>query len=126
MINVDKKILFIEDDPDQLMIFQTKFDMERMFLITATESKRAMELAKREKPKLILLDLILRNENGFDILVELKKNEQTKDIPVIVFTNYVSKESRERANELGAIDYIVKTQVTPSEVVERVRKIIGE
>ncbi len=119
-----KKILFIEDDPDQLLIYESKFSLEGFLMITATEGGRGIELARREEPGLILLDLLLRNENGLDILEKLKQDPKTKDIPVIVFTNFDTQESKQQAKELGALEYIVKTQVTPGEIVSKVKKII--
>lgn len=119
-----KKILFIEDDPDQLLIYESKFSLEGFLMIVATEGDRGIELARREQPGLILLDLLLRNENGLDILEKLKQDSKTKDIPVIVFTNFDTQEAKQKAKELGALEYIVKTQVTPGEIVEKVKKVI--
>jgi DNA-binding response OmpR family regulator len=119
-----KKILFIEDDPDQILIYQSKFELEGLFMITATEGRRGVDLARREKPDLILLDLLLRNEDGLDVLAKLKESPKTKEIPVIVFTNFDTEEARQRALELGAIDYIVKAQFTPTEIVNKIKKIL--
>ncbi len=119
-----KKILFIEDDPDQLMIYQSKFDLEGFSMISADNKEDGINLACQEKPDLILLDLLLRNENGMDVLKELKENPATQEIPVIVFTNFDTPDSKEQARKLGALEYIVKTQITPGEVVEKIKKLI--
>ncbi len=122
----NKKILLVEDDPDQILIYQSKFELEGFFLIVADNLARTMDFALNDKPDLILLDLLLRNENGLDILEKLKQNSKTKKIPVIVFTNFDTEKSQDRALKLGAIDYIVKAKVTPSEIVEKVRRIIKQ
>ena len=122
----NKKILLVEDDPDQILIYQSKFELEGFFLIVADNLAIAMDFALNDKPDLILLDLLLRNENGLDILEKLKQNSKTKKIPVIVFTNFNTEKSKDKAIELGAIDYIVKAKVTPNEIVKKVRRIIEQ
>lgn len=118
------KILFVEDDPDQIVMYQTKFELEGLLLLAARDGKEAMEMARRDKPNLILMDLLLRHENGVEIMEKLKVDSTTRDIPVIVFTNFDKKEYRQRAEELGALDYIVKAQVTPKEIVEKVKEVL--
>ncbi len=118
------KILLVEDDPDQILIYQSKFELEGFFLIVADNYKDAIKFALYDKPDLIMLDLLLGNENGLDVLDELKKNSKTSKIPVVVFTNFDTEETKDKAFKLGAIDYIVKAQVTPSEIVKKVRMII--
>ncbi|MFH0805269.1 MAG: response regulator [Patescibacteria group bacterium] len=122
----NKKILLVEDDPDQILIYQSKFELEGFFLIVADNIRRTMDFALNDKPDLILLDLLLKDENGLDILAKLKQNSKTKKIPVIVFTNFDTEKSQDKAIELGAIDYIVKAKVTPSEIVKKVRRIIEQ
>jgi len=122
----NKKILLVEDDPDQILIYQSKFELEGFFLIVADNLARTMDYALNDKPDLILLDLLLRKENGLDILAELKQSSKTKKIPVIVFTNFDTDESKDSALKLGAIDYIVKAKVTPSEIVKKVERIIEQ
>ncbi len=120
-----KTILFIEDDPDQVGIFQSKCELEGLSMITADSRDKAISLAKKNKPDLILLDLLLRTEDGLDVLEELKKEKDLANILVIVFTNYDTKESRQRAKELGATDYIIKAQTTPAEIVGIIKKKLG-
>ena len=122
--NKNFKILFIEDDPDQIMIYRNKFELEGFSFVSANNSQQAFEMIKKEKPDLVLLDLLLRNENGLDILAELKKKPGTRNITVIVFTNFDTPESREKALALGAVDYIVKAQVMPSEMIKKVKSCL--
>jgi len=120
-----QKILFIEDEPDHIAIYQTKLEDEGFSFASATNAKTALSFIEQDKPDLILLDLLLVDENGLEILAKLKNDEATKDIPVIVFTNYDEKEYRSEAIRLGAIDFIPKTGVTPDEMVGKIRKILG-
>lgn len=119
------KVLFIEDDKDQIMIYQNKFDLEGMNLVSAQDKQNALSLAKQELPDLIFLDLLLGNEDGFDVLKELKQDSQTKEIPVIVFTNFDTDEAREKSKDLGAEEYLLKARVTPEEVAEKVKQLVG-
>ena len=121
-----KKVLLVEDDPDQILIFQSKFELEGFFLIVADNYRDAIKFALYDKPDLIMLDLLLGNENGLDVLDELKKNPETNKIPVIVFTNFDTEETKDKAFKLGAIDYLVKAQVTPGEIVKKMKMLIEQ
>lgn len=121
-----KKILFVEDDPDQILMYQSKFEMENLLMIVAGSESETLKLSKAEQPDLILLDLLLREENGLDILKEIKKDSILAKIPVIIFTNYDKKELREEAMALGAVDFIIKAKTTPKEIVDRVKQEVGE
>ncbi|MBU1102060.1 response regulator [Patescibacteria group bacterium] len=120
-----KRILFVEDDPDQIFMYNAKFELEGLLLMVADNERDALKFARIENPDLILLDLLLRHENGLDILEKMKQDEKISKIPVLVFTNYDTKEYRERAAKLGAQEYIIKAQTTPSEIVKKIKKIVG-
>jgi len=120
-----KKILFIEDDPDQVLIYQTKAQMEGLSMMTTDTGEKAIQLARKEKPDLILLDLLLKGEDGLDVLERFREEKGFADIPVIVFTNYDTEECRQRAKKLGATDFVIKAQITPKEVVEMIKKRLG-
>ena len=120
------KVLLIEDDKDQIMIYQNKLELEEMKLISAEDKEEGLKLAEEEPPSLILLDLLLGNEDGLDILKELKKKKKTKEIPVIIFTNFDTEEARENCKNLGAEDYLLKARVTPDEVAEKIKQVAGQ
>lgn len=115
------KVLFIEDDPVQVMVMGAKFKIEGMSYVSACNGEEALNLAINEKPDIILLDILLGGENGLDIMEGFKKIKIVRDIPVIVFTNYAEKNSMSRAEELGAVDFIIKSGVTPKKMVEIVK-----
>jgi CheY-like chemotaxis protein len=116
------KVLFIEDDPVQVMVMGAKFEIEGISYISAGNGKDALELATKEKPDLILLDILLGGENGLDIMEKFKKTKLVKDIPIIVFTNYAEKKAMDRAKIMGAADFIIKSGVTPKKMVEIVKE----
>jgi DNA-binding response OmpR family regulator len=76
-------------------------------------------------PDLLLLDVVLPKRDGFEILAALRKNDRTKNLPVILLTNLGQKPDVERGLKLGANDYIIKAHYTPSEVVDRVNKVLS-
>lgn len=117
------KVLFVEDDPDQIFLYQKGFELESLTMIAARSGEEAEEKIKTEKPDVILLDILLKNENGLDIIENLQERNILGDIPVIIFTNYEKKEFRERAVKLGAIDYFLKSENVPEDIAKRVKWI---
>ena len=92
--------------------------------MTTTNGQEALKISRQEKPALILLDLNLPEIDGFTVLEELKGAKETKDIPVIVLTNFSNKEDINRCLNLGAKDYFVKSDTPISEVVKHVKKVL--
>jgi DNA-binding response OmpR family regulator len=121
-----KKILFIEDEAALQKTFRDVLEKEGYQMISALDGESGLRLARSEKPDLILLDLILPRKDGFEVLKELKEDEATKGIPVIVLTNLEDIESVEKAIDLGATTYLVKAQYTLEEVIQKVKKALGK
>lgn len=118
-------ILLVEDDIFLANIYKTKFTMEGFEVIHADNGESAIVEANRKKPDIILLDILLPKKDGFAVLTELKKeNSEVKDISVILLTNLGQKDDVEKGLEMGAEDYLIKAHFKPSEVVEKVRKIL--
>jgi DNA-binding response OmpR family regulator len=121
-----KKILLVEDDDFLVQMYATKLELENYTVIMATDGAKGLKLALKEKPDLVLLDLNLPIMDGFQVLEELKKNPDTKAIPVLVLTNYGQKENVDKCLNLGAEDYLIKAHFVPSEVVARIKKILNQ
>lgn len=117
-------VLLIEDDPDQIFMYQNKFELEGFALFSTRRGDEGIAAAKVRKPDIILLDLVLIAESGLDVLQKLKQDNETKKIPVVILTNLVKKEAMEKARTLGAADFVVKTDVMPGGVVQKVRDIL--
>ena len=120
-----KTILFIEDESALQKTFGDILSQEGYEVIPALDGETGLKLAKTKSPDLILLDLILPKLHGFEVLKELKKDPETKDIPIIVLTNLEGMGDVEKALELGATTYLVKVQYSLEEVVEKVKKTLG-
>ena len=121
-----KKILFIEDESTLQKTLGDVLAQEDYKVISALDGKIGLRLAKSEKPDLILLDLVLPKMHGFEILRELKKDPETEEIPVIILTNLEKMEDVEKAIELGAKTYVVKTQYKIEEIMDKIKKVLGE
>jgi len=118
------KVLLVEDDTFLSGMYVTKLGLENFAVSLASDGKLGLKMIKEELPDLILLDLILPKLSGFEILKEIKKEKKTKDIPVILLTNLGQKKDVEKGFALGANDYLIKAHFMPSEVVEKVKKMI--
>ncbi len=121
-----KTILFIEDESALQKTFSEVLDQEGYKVMSALDGELGLRLAKQKKPDLILLDLILPKIHGFEVLKELKGDEATKDIPVIVLTNLEGVGDVEKALELGATTYLVKATYSLEEVIGKIKKTLGE
>lgn len=118
------KILIIEDDSFLAGMYVTKLGMEHFETELAIDGKAGLEKAKRFLPNLILLDILLPKMNGFDVLKALKKMPETRDIPVILLTNLGQKSDVVKGLELGANDYLIKAHFMPSEVVDKIKRVL--
>jgi len=116
-----KRILFIEDESALQKTLGETLRENGYEVVSALDGESGVKLAKTKKPNLILLDLILPKLPGFEVLKQLKKEEETKDIPVIVLTNLEEVGDVEKAMELGATSYLVKANYSLKEVVDKVK-----
>ena len=118
------KILIIEDEPVHLNVMKAKLEYEGYQIVVATNGETGLELIKKEEPNLVLLDIILPQMDGFEVLTQLKKDEVK--IPVIVVSNSGQPVEIDRAMKLGAKDYLVKAEFNPADVLEKVEKVLGK
>jgi len=121
-----KKILFIEDEETLQRTFGDILQREKYEVVKALDGEIGLRLAKSEKPDLIILDLVLPKMHGFEVLKALKKNKETKDIPVLILTNLERPKDVEQALDLGATTYLVKTNYALEDVIDKVKKVLKE
>jgi DNA-binding response OmpR family regulator len=117
-------ILLVEDDTFLAGIYQKKFEMEGFKISVADNGEKGVVDAKKKKPDLILLDILLPKLDGFGVLQKLKQDPETKKIPVILLTNLGQKDDVEKGLEAGAVDYLIKAHFKPSEIVDKVKQIL--
>ncbi len=125
-MNGEKTILLIEDDQILLKMYTKKFSSEGFKVLSATDGAEALKILEGpEKPQIILADVMLPKMNGFEVLQSVKKNEATRNIPVILLTNLGGGEQdRAKGKSLGAADYLVKSEITPAQILEKVKNLI--
>lgn len=120
------KILLIEDDEILSRVLREELVDGGFKVESAMDGDEGEKKVKSEKPDLVLLDLILPKKHGFEVLAAIKKELETKDIPVIILTMLGSDDDIKKGLKLGANDYIVKSQHAISEIVEKVQKFFSQ
>lgn len=123
--NEQVHVLLVEDDAFLANIYQTKFEMEKFKVTHADNGEDGLAQAKKKKPDIILLDILMPKMDGFTVLQKLKEDGDLKDIPVILLTNLGQKDDVDKGLELGAVDYLIKAHFKPSETVAKVKKALG-
>ena len=118
-------VLIIEDDSDQVLMYEVEFELHGFEVHTAEEAEKGIQKAKEIQPDAILLDINMEGKNGLEVMEELNADEKTKNIPVLVFTNFGREKFESKARVLGARKFIPKTQMVPRQIVSEVSKVIG-
>lgn len=121
-----KKILFVEDEESLQKIVKETLEKSGYGVFSAVDGENGLTIAKKEKPDLILLDLILPQKDGFEVLKALKEDNTTADIPIIVLTNLEGSADIEKALSLGARTYLVKSNYSLDDVLLKVKNVFGE
>lgn len=118
------KILIIEDNADLVEMYDLKFTHEGFEVHTATDGEKGILAAVEHKPEIILLDLLMPNMDGFQVLKAIRDNTGL-GAKIIVLSNLGQQDQIQRAYDLGATEYLVKANYQPSEVVTKVREMLG-
>lgn len=131
-----QKVLLVEDEKSLIAMYQFAFEKSAFDLHVASTGDEALQIIANNHPDIILLDIFLpENENigmdfskheGLDVLESLRKNVEVSAIPVIILTNLDSPESRKRAAQLGAHEYILKTNILPKDIVKKVEELLAK
>ncbi len=119
------KILLVEDDANLRDIYTARFAAEQHQIVTASDGEEALAVAMREKPDVIVLDLMIPKISGFDVLDILRSTPEIKNAKVIIMTALSQDTDRARGESLGANKYLVKSQVTLEDVVKAVNDLLG-
>lgn len=119
-----KKICIVEDEPALLEMYKLKFSSEGYQVVTASNGEEGLKTIKKEKPDLVLLDLVMPRMDGYQVLAELRKDPDTVKTVVYIFSNLGQSSEVERGIAEGANGYFVKSNLTPSQLAEEVKKIL--
>ena len=117
-----KKILIVEDEKVLAEMYRDKLKAADFQVNLAFSSEEGIEILKKKKIDLVLLDILLPKENGITFLKKMKQVKNASKIPVVAFSNYDDSETKKEALKLGAKDYLIKTQFTPKELLEEIKK----
>jgi len=119
-----KKILIIEDDKFLAKMLSKMLESHGYDIAMASNGREGLLKVSTESPKLVLLDIILPDIDGFDLLETIKTDEKTKKTPVIILSNLGQQEDIKQGKNLGAQDYLVKSEIKLDQVVDKVRKYL--
>ena len=119
-----QKILIVEDDTFLANIYKTKFDMEGFKVSTAENGEAGLNDAIKKKPDIILLDILLPKMDGFAVLERLRAHPQMQKTPIILYSNLAHEDEITRAKTLGATEFIVKANLSPTEMVEKIKQYL--
>lgn len=119
------KILLVEDDKFLATAIGDKLTREDFEVSHAVNGVEALNFARAKTPDLVLLDLIMPQKTGFEVLAELKLDAKLKNVPVIILSNLGQDTDIAKAKSLGAVDYLVKSDVQLKEVVEKIKQVLA-
>jgi DNA-binding response OmpR family regulator len=122
---MNKKILLVEDDPFLIDIYTTKLSSSGFDAQVATKGEEAVRKMTDEEHDLVLLDVVLPQMDGWEILREVKEIKDKKGFKIFVLSNLSQKEEIEKGLSLGADKYLIKAHYTPSEVVEEIKEFLN-
>lgn len=120
------KILLIDDDEALTTIFTAALTKEGFAVVVTGTGQEGINKAKAETPDLVLLDQVLPDFSGNDVLKQLKLDDVTKNIPVIILSNFSQEELVKQAIDQGAAEYIFKYQVEPKDVIEKIKRVLNK
>lgn len=120
------KILIVDDDEAITMIYATALTKAGYQVISSTTGMGGVEKAKAEKPDLVLLDQVLTDIPGNEVLRTLKADPETRNMPVVILSNYTQNQQMKEAIQIGALDYMLKYQIDPEYLIERVSDLLKE
>ncbi len=119
----NKKILIIEDEDALASVLASKFKLEGFDVLIENNGESGLKEIEEWQPDLILLDIIMPVMNGYEVMEDLQKKDNK--IPIVVISNSGQDVEIEKIKKLGAVDYIIKTQINPGEVVEKAKKFLN-
>lgn len=120
-----KRILLVEDDNSLANVYVTRLQAEGFDVRHVSDGEEALANARTYKPDLVLLDVMMPKVSGFDVLDILRNTPETANLKVVMLTALSQQSDQDRAKSLGADDYLVKSQVVISDVVDRIRHHLG-
>ncbi|MGM0482606.1 MAG: response regulator [Patescibacteria group bacterium] len=120
-----KKILWVEDDNFLGSVISRRLKKEEAEVIHTNTGAKALEALNESTPDLVLLDVLLPDKDGFEVLEFIKSDERLKDVPVIMFSNLSQEENIEKSKDMGALDFYVKSNVSPDQIADKAKEVLS-
>jgi len=126
-MNTSTILFFAEDDPLMSRMYEKAFKASGFELKVSFDGDEAIQTLKSmdPKPTIAILDIMMPKKSGFEVLREMKADPNLKSIPVVLLTNLAGQQDAEKGLELGAVIYLIKSQYSPIEIVEKIKEIIA-
>ncbi len=126
ILDDEVNVLFIEDDPAVAEMYKLKLELDGYRVTVSKSGEEGLEQARKLLPDILFLDIRLPKMDGFAVLENLRANGVTRNIPVIILSNYGEKELVDRGLRLGALDYLIKSETTPASLSRGVQDWVKE
>ncbi len=120
------KLLVVEDDRFLGAAYKAKLTKAGFDFRLATDGEEALASLVDFLPDIILLDLVMPRKDGFTVLSEIKQDDRYKNIPIIVASNLEQKDDRDRVKQLGAVDFVTKSEMSLDEIIEHINRVAGQ
>jgi len=120
------RVLFVEDDPTVAQMYRLKLELDGYQVIMAKDGEEGLRLANEVDPDIVFLDIRLPKVDGFAVLEGLRSYDRTRNVPVVILSNYGEQELVERGLRLGALEYLIKSQTTPANLSRGVEGWLSE
>lgn len=119
------KILIIEDEPLVARVYEKSLSFKNYEVVTVNNGADGLKMMKEKKPDLVLLDIMMPEMNGMQVLEQAGQDPETKDIPIVMLTNLSGKHDAELALSKGAVEYWVKKDAKPLELGKKIEELLG-
>ena len=120
------KILLIEDEKEVAELYKLKLTLDGYEVVTAENGQEGLDKANSYRPELIFLDIKMPEMDGFEVLKKLRATARTRDIPVVVLSNFDEQDLIEKGLTLGANEYLIKSQFTPEDISNKIKSWVSE
>jgi CheY-like chemotaxis protein len=110
------RVLLVEDDPEVAQMYRLKLELDGYSVQVAGDGLEALRSATNDPPDILFLDIRLPKMDGLGVLEVLRQDERTRNLPVVILSNYSERELVDRGLKLGALDFLIKSQTTPARV----------
>jgi len=120
------KVLVAEDDAFLSKAYAAKLKKEDFEVILASDGEEVFDKVKSEKPDIVLLDIVMPKKNGFDVLYDLKQDQETKKIPVVILSNLGQEEDIRKGKDLGADDYLIKSNIAIQDIISKIKQVLSK